>query len=366
MAFQCGIVGLPNVGKSTIFNALTNASVPAENYPFCTIEPHVGIVPLPDLRLKELEKIFHPEVVTPATVEFTDIAGLVRNASKGEGLGNQFLGQIRQVTAIIHVVRCFEDDNIPHVEGNVDPVRDAELVTTELLMADLDTLEKRLKKVSKASTSLDKKNRQKLETLEQLQQHLDSGQMARTFQTNPKTLPLIRSLFLLTRKPILYVANVDEDEITQTHRSKHVQRLFDHAEKEGNLAIRLCGKLEHEISRLPEDEKELFLTEYNLPEPGLNKLIHAGFKLLGLETFFTGGPKEVRAWTIRVGTTAPEAAGEIHSDFQRGFIKAEVYKYDDLIRLGSEKAVKEAGLVQLQGKDYLVQDGDCIFFHFNV
>ncbi|MFQ6611600.1 MAG: redox-regulated ATPase YchF [Fidelibacterota bacterium] len=366
MALQCGIVGLPNVGKSTIFNALTNASVPAENYPFCTIEPHVGIVFIPDPRLKKLAEIFHPEVVTPATVEFTDIAGLVRNASKGEGLGNQFLGQIRQVTAIIHVIRCFEDDNIPHVERGVDPIRDAELVTTELLMADLDTVEKRLKKVSKTSTSLDKRSRKELEILEQLHQHLNSGKGARTFKTTPQSLPLIRNLFLLTRKPILYVANVDEIEITHPKRSEHVQQLFNHAEQEGNLAIRLCGKLEHEISQLSQDEKELFLAEYNLPEPGLNKLIHAGFKLLGLETFFTGGPKEVRAWTIKTGTTAPEAAGVIHSDFQRGFIKAEVYKYDDLVRLGSEKAVREAGLVQLQGKDYLVQDGDCIFFHFNV
>ncbi len=365
MALRCGIVGLPNVGKSTIFNALTASSVPAENYPFCTIEPHMGIVPLPDKRLTELGTIFKPEKVTPSTVEFTDIAGLVRGASQGEGLGNQFLSQIRQVAAIIHVVRCFEDENVTHVEGNVDPVRDAELIETELLLADLETLEKSVNKLTKLAKK-EKSTQKELDVVSRLKAHCDAGNMARTFEAEEDELATVRSLFLLTRKPILYVANVDEDEITHDKRNPHVQALFDFAKKENNIAIRLCGKIEQEIAVLDDEGKAMFLEEFNLPEPGLNKLIHAGFSLLGLETYFTGGPKEVRAWTIKQGASAPEAAGEIHTDFQRGFIKAEVIKYDDLVRLGSEKNVKEAGLAQLQGKEYTVQDGDCIYFHFNV
>ena len=365
MALRCGIVGLPNVGKSTIFNALTASSVPAENYPFCTIEPHMGIVPLPDDRLAELEKIFNPEKVTPATVEFTDIAGLVRGASKGEGLGNQFLSQIRQVAAIVHVVRCFEDDNVVHVEGRVDPVRDAELIETELLLADLDTLEKSVYRLTKLAKK-EKGAQKELDVVSRLKVHCDAGNMARTFEADAEESAIIRTLFLLTRKPILYVANVDENEITHDKRNPYVQALFDFAKKEDNLAIRLCGKIEQEIAILDDEGKSMFLEEYNLPEPGLNKLIHAGFNLLELETYFTGGPIEVRAWTIKQGASAPEAAGEIHTDFQKGFIKAEVIKYDDLVRLGSEKNVKDAGLALLQGKEYTVQDGDCIYFHFNV
>ncbi len=365
MALRCGIVGLPNVGKSTIFNALTASSVPAENYPFCTIEPHMGIVPLPDDRLAELEKIFNPEKVTPATVEFTDIAGLVRGASKGEGLGNQFLSQIRQVAAIVHVVRCFEDDNVVHVEGRVDPVRDAELIETELLLADLDTLEKSVYRLTKLAKK-EKGAQKELDVVSRLKAHCDAGHMARTFKAGAEENAIIRTLFLLTRKPILYVANVDEDEITHDKRNSYVQALFDFAKKENNLAIRLCGKIEQEIAIMDDEGKAMFLEEYNLPEPGLNKLIHAGFNLLELETYFTGGPIEVRAWTIKQGASAPEAAGEIHTDFQKGFIKAEVIKYDDLVRLGSEKNVKDAGLAVLQGKEYTVQDGDCIYFHFNV
>ncbi|MCH7764094.1 MAG: redox-regulated ATPase YchF [Candidatus Marinimicrobia bacterium] len=366
MALRCGIVGLPNVGKSTIFNALTASSVPAENYPFCTIDPHVGVVELPDPRLEKLDIIFKPKKVTPAIVEFIDIAGLVRGASKGEGLGNQFLGQIRQVAAIIHVVRCFKDKNVTHVEGDVDPVRDAELIETELLLADIETLEKHQFKSEKAARSGDKEAKKENDFITRLLEHCNNGHRARTIQTTEDEAKILRKLHLLSSKPILYVANVDETEITHDQRGNLEQQLVDFAEKEGNLAIRLCGKLEQEIAVLPDDEKALFLEEYNLPEPGLNKLIHAGFKLLELETFFTGGPVEVRAWTIKQGTTAPEAAGEIHTDFQRGFIKAEVIRYDDLTRLGSEKAVKDAGLAKLQGKEYVVEDGDCIYFHFNV
>ena len=365
MSLRCGIVGLPNVGKSTIFNALTKSSVPSENYPFCTIEQHVGIVSLPDSRLDKLTKIFQPEKVTPATVEFIDIAGLVKGANKGEGLGNQFLGQIRQASAIVHVVRCFENDNITHVEGSIDPIRDAELIETELLLADLQTIEKNINRLDKLAKK--ENNAQKeLNVLLRLKDHCDKGKMARTFSSEEEEVNLIESLFLLTGKPILYVANVDEIEIANSKRNNYVSSLFDFAKNENNIAIRLCGKIEQEIAVLNKKEKSLFLDEYNLQEPGLNKLIHAGFNLLDLETYFTGGPKEVRAWTINKGSTAPQAAGEIHTDFERGFIKAEVIKYKDLIKYGSEKKVKDAGLSKLQGKEYIVEDGDCVYFHFNV
>jgi len=366
MTLQCGIIGLPNAGKSTIFNALTASEVPAENYPFCTIDPNTGVVPVPDSRLAPLERIYQPQKVTPAVVEFVDIAGLVRGASKGEGLGNQFLSHIREVEALIHVVRCFENPDVTHVEGSIDPVRDAEVIETELLLKDLETVEKRLPWVEKTARSGDKAAQAELGSLQRVAEELNAGHMARTIGLTTGELAAIKQLALLTLKPILYVANVDEDEIQRTERGKQAQDLFDFAAREENIGIRLCGTIEQEIALLADDEKEEFIKEYGLPEPGLNKLIHAAYDLLGYETFFTGGPKEVRAWTISEGATAPEAAGAVHTDFQRGFIKAEVFHYDDLVRLGSEKAMREAGLVRQEGKDYLVQDGDMIFFKFNV
>ena len=366
MSLQCGIVGLPNVGKSTLFNALTVSTVPAENYPFCTITPHIGNVELFDQRLYELGKIYRPKIIIPATVEFLDIAGLVRGSSRGEGLGNQFLGQIRQTQAIIQVVRCFEDYNIGHVDGNIDPIRDVETIKSEFILRDLDTLKKQRSKKEKLSKSGDKVIIRELEVLNKLIEHCNSGHRARTFHANDNELVFFRSLQLLSGKPILYIANVNDNEIMSDNKNKNVKVLFDLAKREGNNAIRICATIEQEIALLPEKDKKIFLAEYSLPEPGLNKVIRAGFELLGLQTFFTAGDKQVRAWTIKKGTTAVQAAGKIHTDFERGFIKAEIYPYEALVQYGSEQAVSEKGLARQEGKSYCVRDGDCIYFLYNI
>ena len=366
MALQVGIVGLPNVGKSTIFNALTESGIPAENYPFCTIDPNMGIVSVPDVRLDEISSIVTTQKIIPATIEFVDIAGLVRGASKGEGLGNQFLSHIRNVDAIIQVVRCFEDDNITHVEGSIDPLRDIEVIETELLIRDIDSIEKRIQKSSKKAKSGDKEAKVEVGVLEKILPLMNDGMLARNIQLEKEYHDLIKPLSLLTMKPVLYVTNVDEQEIASEDRGTFAQQVFEMAEAQNNKAIRLCGYIEMEISTMDAEDREMFLAEYNLQEAGLNKLIRSAYELLGLETYFTAGEKEVRAWTIKNGFSAPEAAGVIHSDFQRGFIKAEIYHYDELIQYGSEAKLKEAGKIRQEGKSYTVIDGDIIFFKFNV
>ena len=367
MSLQCGIVGLPNVGKSTLFNALTRSSVPAENFPFCTIDPHAGIVHLPDNRLEKLKDIYNPKKLTPATVEFIDIAGLVEGANKGEGLGNQFLGQIRQTSAIIHIIRCFEDPNVVHVNGNIDPLRDTEIIETELLLADLETLERKYEKTKRQAKSGDKKLLHDIEIIEKLIEHCGNGFWANTIGLEPpEEIKIIKSLHLLTNKPILYVANLSENDIVNNVENEYVNSLNNYAKSKGNTLIKFCASIEQEISSLSPEEEEIFLKEYNLNESGLNKMVRASFDLLGLHTFFTGGSTEVRAWTIPIGATAKQSAGVIHSDFEKGFIKAEVFSYSDLIEHGSENALYELGLAKTEGKDYIVKDGDCIFFKFNV
>ncbi len=363
MALHCGIVGLPNVGKSTIFNALTKAAIAAENYPFCTIDPNVGVVPVPDTRMDALAEIVKPERILPTTIEFVDIAGLVAGASKGEGLGNQFLANIRETDAIAHVVRCFVDDDVIHVEGRIDPLSDMEVINTELLLADLDTVEKPLLRATKASRSGDKTELANKECLQMLSDHLDAGYPARSLELNEGQQDLIRQLHLLTAKPVLYVANVDEDGFDN---NPLLDSVCDIAEQEGAAVVAVCASMEAEIAQLDEAEAKEFLDDMGLAESGLDRVIHAAYKLLGLSTYFTAGVKEVRAWTIPANATAPQAAGVIHTDFEKGFIRAEVVAYDDYIAGNGEQGAKDAGKWRLEGKEYQMQDGDVVHFRFNV
>ena len=364
MSLRCGIVGLPNVGKSTLFNALTKSGIAAENYPFCTIEPNVGIVEVPDARLAGLAAIEKPQKVISAVVEFVDIAGLVAGASKGEGLGNQFLANIRETDAIAHVVRCFEDPNVIHVANKIDPLSDIEVINTELALADLAAVEKQLQKYAKvAKTGGDKEAQRLVAVLEKAQQALDQGKPVRSLDWSKEELVVLRPLFLLTMKPTLYVANVAENGFKDNPLLAAVE---SHAKKEGAPVVAICAALESQIADMSEEDKKLFLADMGMDEPGLARVIRAGYRLLGLQTYFTAGPKEVRAWTVPVGATAPQAAGVIHTDFERGFIRAEVTTYDDYIAGRGEAGAKEAGKLRVEGKEYVVRDGDVVHFRFNV
>ncbi|MGM8212852.1 redox-regulated ATPase YchF [Virgibacillus sp. W0430] len=366
MSLTAGIVGLPNVGKSTLFNAITQAGAESANYPFCTIDPNVGIVEVPDKRLHILTEFVKPKKTIPTAFEFTDIAGIVKGASKGEGLGNQFLSHIRQVDAICHVVRCFQDENITHVSGKIDPIDDIEIINLELILADLETVNRRFERVQKLARQKDKEAVQEFNVLEKIKEGLENEKPARALDFTEEQMKIVSQLHLLTTKPVLYAANVSEDEITRPDENEYVQKVKEFAAEENAEVIVVCAKIEAEIAELDQDEKAMFLDELGIAESGLDQLIKASYDLLGLATYFTAGEQEVRAWTFRKGMKAPQAAGIIHTDFERGFIRAETVSYDDLVEAGSMGQAREKGKVRLEGKEYLVQDGDVIHFRFNV